>query len=133
LVLNRWRSHVEAGRAYFTGYVDAGAAVAASSILVCPNQVAEPFGRSFLEGGVHQKPVVAMNIPAFNELIEHGHTGWLLPPDARAWASKIAALAADRGAVQEAGRAAEQKARASDAGSHARVLMTLYDEVLRCA
>ena len=132
LIMERWRSHVESGRAHFTGFIDASTAVAASSILVCPNQVAEPFGRSFLEGGIQRKPVVAMDMPAFNELIEHERTGWLLPPDAGAWAATIAALAADHTAVDRAGMAAEQKARACSPENHARTLMAFYDEMLRC-
>ena len=132
-ILDRWHEHVAAGRAHFPGYVRASTAIASSTILVCPNRVAEPFGRSFIEGGIQRRPVIAMDLPAFNEMIEHGRTGWLLPPDPALWAETIAALAADLSAVGRAGSAAEQCARTFAPDAHARVVMNLYDDVLRCA
>lgn len=132
-ILDRWKCHVMAGRAHFTGYVNASTAIGASSILVCPNQIAEPFGRSFIEGGIQERPLIAMDIPAFNELIDHGRTGWLLSSDPARWSATIASLADDPLAVGRAGSAARKCVLELGPGDHARRMMDMYDDVLRCA
>ncbi len=39
-------------------------------------------------------PVLGSELPGLRELIEHGREGWLLPPDAQAWADALLALQA---------------------------------------
>jgi len=57
---------------------DVAAAFAAMDIVVSPNIKAEGFGKSVVEGGAMQKPVVASNLPPTDELIVDGETGLLV-------------------------------------------------------
>jgi glycosyltransferase involved in cell wall biosynthesis len=55
----------------------------------------EPFGRVILEGMLMGKPVVATDAGGVPELIEHGRTGFLVPPgDAAAMAACLTAIVA---------------------------------------
>jgi glycosyltransferase involved in cell wall biosynthesis len=63
----------------------------------------EPFGRVILEGMLMGKPVVATDAGGVPELIEHGRTGFLVPPgDVEALAgclARILDVPQDAGAV----------------------------------
>ncbi len=131
-IMSRWASHVAAGRAAFTGYVDASIAIACSSIVVCPNLIPEPFGRSVIEANVQWKPVIAAELPAFDELIADGESGWLLPASPERWASLIGELRRDRERVRRAGVAAKERSVRYSASNHTQLIMTLYDSVTGC-
>ena len=132
-IMERWKGHVAAGRAAFTGYVDPALAIASCSVVVCPNLIAEPFGRSVIEANVQSKPVIASNIPAFDEVISDGESGWLVPPLVESWVSIISALQANAALVRRAGREANLRSAQFTAEHHSRVLMELYDDVTGCA
>jgi len=70
----------------FTGFRDDIVDVMnALDVVVHASVRAEPFGRVILEGMLLGKPVVATAAGGVPELIEHGRTGFLVPPgDARA-------------------------------------------------
>ena len=53
--------------------------IQASDIMVIPSS-AEGFGLVVLETWFHAKPVVAFDVPAINEIIEHGKDGLLIEP-----------------------------------------------------
>ena len=64
----------------FLGYsTDVGALMANSDVVVVPS-VSEGFGVVFLEAFAAKTPVVAWDVPAGNELMEHGQTGYLVAP-----------------------------------------------------
>lgn len=64
----------------FLGYRnDVGAIMANSDVVVVPS-VSEGFGVVFLEAFSAKTPVVAWDVPAGNELMEHCMTGYLVPP-----------------------------------------------------
>lgn len=67
-------------RAFFlTGWSsDVPAAVSAMDVVVCPNIKAEGFGKTVVEAGAMEKPVIASNIPPMNELIVNKETGLLV-------------------------------------------------------
>ncbi|HEY9117567.1 MAG TPA: glycosyltransferase family 4 protein [Roseivirga sp.] len=64
----------------FLGYTqDVGAFMANSDVVVIPSK-SEGFGVVFLEAFSAKSPVVAWNVPAGNELIDHNKSGYLVPP-----------------------------------------------------
>ena len=130
VIVNMWRAEVARGRAYFTGYVDSAAAIACSSIVACPNMISEPFGRTVIEAYAMGKPVIASDVPALNEIVKHGVTGWLVPRDAEAWARTIETLYLDPELVAWAGGEASLAGRTYSAGHHAAQIMDVYRKVL---
>ena len=68
----------------------------AHSDIVCLPSIAEPFGLVFLEAFKAQTPVVAFNVPAGNEIIDHGENGMLVKAfDTRQLADTLRALLQD--------------------------------------
>ncbi len=64
----------------FLGYTkEVGAYMANSDVVVIPS-ISEGFGVVFLEAFAAKTPVVAWNVPAANELIEDGVSGFLVTP-----------------------------------------------------
>ncbi len=67
---------------FFTGWItDVPSAVSVMDIVVCPNIKAEGFGKTIIEAGAMEKPVVASNIPPTDELIVNKETGLLVNPN----------------------------------------------------
>lgn len=62
-----------------------------ASIFVAPSVWNEPFGMVVLEAWRNARPVLATNIGSFPELIRHGETGWLAPPNPSAFAHSLQA------------------------------------------
>jgi glycosyltransferase involved in cell wall biosynthesis len=52
----------------------------ACDLVAHTSTVAEPFGRVVIEAMLCGRPVVATEAGGVVELVEHGHTGWLVPP-----------------------------------------------------
>lgn len=66
-----------------------------SDVVVVPS-IGEGFGLVFLEAYAAERPVVAFDVAASNEIIRHAETGFLVPPfDASKMASAIADLLDD--------------------------------------
>jgi glycosyltransferase involved in cell wall biosynthesis len=64
----------------FTGYrSDVPQLMAACDIYSMPS-FEEPFGMVFLEAMAMKKPVIALNNGGSREIVDHGHTGLLSPP-----------------------------------------------------
>lgn len=131
IILDRWQRLVKQGRAAFTGYVQAEVSISASDIVVCPNQVWEPFGRTVIEANAQSKPVIASAVPAFTELIDHNRTGWLLPVAVGEWVKTITQLYHDRELLKEAGHAALLSSQRYIADIHLREIMNAYEDVIR--
>ncbi len=121
-----WLAEMADGRACFTGHVAAAEAIAGCDVVACPNLVPEPFGRTVAEAQAAGKPVLASRLPAFDELIEDGVSGRLLPLEAEA----IRALARDRAQAARLGTGGRAVAGRYDATAYAERMMSLYDEVL---
>lgn len=61
-----------------------------AAVLVCPSECPESFGRVIIEAFATGTPVIASNIGALPELVEHGRTGLLFRPgDAEDLAAKV--------------------------------------------
>lgn len=84
-----------------TGYrPDAAAFMAASDVVLVPS-ISEGLGVVFLEAFSAGTPVVAFDVPASNEILDHDETGLLVRPyDIDAYARAVSALLSD-GALRE--------------------------------
>ena len=131
VIRNRWRTLITGHRVLFPGILPPELAIASSDIVVCPNTVAEPFGRSVIEANMQSKPVIASDLPAFNELIEHEVTGWLLPVESHIWAETILKLYFDRTLLLNIGKEAGHRGERFLSARHAGEIMKIYEEVLR--
>jgi glycosyltransferase involved in cell wall biosynthesis len=99
-----------AGRVRFLGWrQDAGALLGGCDVFVCSSRH-EPLGNVVLEAWSAARPVVAVAAQGPSELIEHGRTGLLVPPESpEALAGAVAGLLADparAASLAAAGRAA---------------------------
>ncbi|MEM3737579.1 MAG: glycosyltransferase family 4 protein [Candidatus Bathyarchaeia archaeon] len=85
-------------KAFFTGFIDdqeLRALYSLSDVAVFPS-LYEPFGIVALEAMAARRPVVASNIGGFSEIIKHGETGILVPPnDPASLASALTQLLED--------------------------------------
>ena len=92
---------------------DIPAIMAALDVLVhCPT-APEPFGRAVAEAMAAGRPVVAAREGGVPELVEHEHTGLLVPTgDVAAFAAAVSRLLEDQGLRQRLGSAARQRAEA---------------------
>tara|TARA_Y100000385_G_scaffold291856_1_gene373219 strand:+ start:6164 stop:8425 length:2262 start_codon:yes stop_codon:yes gene_type:complete len=64
-------------RVEFTGFIsNVNEQIAKSLFLASPSK-GEGFGLIILEAFAHKKPVISFDVPAFNEIIEHGKNGFL--------------------------------------------------------
>lgn len=95
-------------RVRFLGWqTDMGPVLNRWDIFAMPS-LEEGFGIAALEAMAAALPVVASNVGGVPELVEHGRTGWLVPPaDAAALADRLRALLLDtkqRHAMGAAGR-----------------------------
>lgn len=97
-----------ADRVEFTGHVDDVAAqLDRLHVLVHCSTIPEPFGQVVIEGMAAGLPVIAADAGGPAEIIDHGRTGVLVPPnDVEALAVALERLAGDRKTRQSAGNAA---------------------------
>lgn len=69
------------GRITFHGYIsDVDAILARADVVLVPSRV-EPFGNAAVEAQLACRPVVASRVQGLEEIIDHGETGVLVPPD----------------------------------------------------
>jgi glycosyltransferase involved in cell wall biosynthesis len=129
-IKNRWEDLTKRRKAVFTGYIDPQIAIAASTVVVCPNQAAESFGRTVIEAYAQAKPVIAMDLPALNELVIDDVTGWLLPPDVADWVTLIDSLCRNPEKIRLAAGEALKRSSLYSAALHARRVENLYGSIL---
>jgi glycosyltransferase involved in cell wall biosynthesis len=81
-----------------------------AQFLVAPSECYETFGRAVIEAFACGTPVIAADIGAFSELVDHGRTGLKFTPgDAADLRDKVAALQASGPRLQEMRRAARRE------------------------
>ena len=69
---------------------DMPAALLAADLVVAPSTRAESFGRSVVEAGAMERPVLASALGAHLETVLDGETGWLAPAgDVAAWSAAL--------------------------------------------
>lgn len=77
-------------------------------------------------------PVLGSDLPGLRELVEHGREGWLLRPEARAWAEALLMLEAQPALRASMGAAARYRYEASCEPRHmADALLAVYGQILR--
>ncbi|MBN2492732.1 MAG: glycosyltransferase [Planctomycetes bacterium] len=122
-----------AGKVQLAGHVaDIPALLGALDVFVLPSRW-EGFGIVLLEAMAHGCPVVATRVGGIPEVITHGVTGLLVPPeDPRALADAVLALLRDAGrqaSLRRAARAAFE--RRFTAARMAAETAALYEEAIR--
>ena len=126
---------------FFTGAVPhelVPAYLAAMTVAVAPYDHAERFYFSplklyeYMAAGL---PVVAADVGAVGECVQHGATGWLYPPgDVTALAHSITALVARPALAASLGRAAREHVRRHHTWQgNARAVVACADEILQVA
>ncbi len=96
-----------------------GAYYAAARLFVQPSR-REGLGIALLEAGVLRKPVVASSVGGIPEIVAHGKTGLLVPPeDDRALADALAMLLADPALAATLGEALHRLVRGKFTWTHA--------------
>lgn len=108
--------------------------LAACDLVVLPSR-AEALPTALMEAAAAGRPVVATRVGGTAEVVEHGRTGWLVPPDdVTALVDAIATLLIDRQRARAFGRAARQRASERFAlDLHVERTLALWSEVLRRA
>jgi glycosyltransferase involved in cell wall biosynthesis len=82
---------------------------ARATVFVLPS-LYEPYGIAFAEAMAHRLPCVGTNICAMPEIIEHGETGFVVPPgDANQLARSLIALLTDPEGARQMGQTGFEK------------------------
>lgn len=101
-----------------------------SDVVVMPSKWAEPFGLILIEAGLAMKPVVATRVGGIPEVVIHGETGLLIPPDdVDLLASQISSLVRDPASRQRMGRSARQRVLTQFTTRPVRQLEQLYERL----
>jgi glycosyltransferase involved in cell wall biosynthesis len=120
-------------RVVFTGFrSDIPEVMALMDVVVHASVQPEPFGRVIAEAMALGKPVVASDAGGPREIIEHGRTGFLVPPgDDEKLADTIVGLLKDRALAQRVGEEAYREAiRRFSAELQAELIQDVYTDVL---
>ena len=119
-------------QAIFTGFRgDILNVMAAMDVLVCAADQ-EALGRVVLEAMALGKPVIATRAGGPMEIVEHGVTGFLVPPrDAAALAGAISTCLSDLDAARRMGHTGRERAQTLyTIRNNVRQVHRLYDEIL---
>lgn len=102
----------------------------AATVFCAPAIGMESFGIVLLEAMAAGVPVVATDIPGYNEVVEHGVQGFLVPPeDPEALAEALLRVLEDPDLRARMGEAGRRRARAYDWSEIARRVEAFYEEV----
>lgn len=81
-------------------------------VQVVPSRWAEPFGLVAAEAMMRGRAVIASAMGGLQEIVEHGRTGFLIPPDdPEALAERLSLLLLNSGLAETMGKAAQDVAR----------------------
>jgi glycogen(starch) synthase len=98
----------------FTGWISPDAMPAlinSASVVLMPSRWQEPFGLVALESALMARPVIAARVGGIPEIVEHKHTGLLVPPgNSSALAEAIARLLQSPETARRMGWAARKRA-----------------------
>jgi glycosyltransferase involved in cell wall biosynthesis len=120
-------------RVLFLGFrTDVPAIIGTLDVVVHTSIDPEPFGRVIVEAMAMAKPVVASAAGGPTEIIEHGRTGFLVPPgEPPIFAERMLELLQDGGLATRIGAAGQLEVkRRFSADRHARLVEDVYLEVL---
>ena len=110
-----------------TGLIDS------ATLVLMPSRW-EPFGLVALQAGQRSRVCLASRVDGLPEVVEHGRTGLLLPPDQPAqWADAIRSLLGDRPRTTALGQEARQfVSRQFNLTAHVDAYETLYEQLIAC-
>lgn len=81
-----------------------------ADVVAVPSRLPESLGRVAIEAMAHGRPPLVARIGGLPEIVEHGVTGWIVPPnDGNALATAIGAIVADPAAWRGYGPAARAR------------------------
>ncbi len=100
-------------RVHFAGKIeDIRIPLALMDLFIFPSRWSEAFGLTLVEAMSAGKPVIATQVGAVPEIVQHGVNGWLVPPDDPAFlAESVERLLSDQAAARELGQQAQMRAR----------------------
>ncbi|NOT35670.1 MAG: glycosyltransferase, partial [Candidatus Eisenbacteria bacterium] len=109
--------------------------VAAARALVLPSRSEETFGLAAAEALLAGRPVIAANLGALPELVEHEVTGLLVAAgDAEGFGAAAQHVLADELSAARWGRAGQERLRTSlDPARHVAAVTALFERVLLSA
>ena len=104
-------------------------------VQVVPSLWAEPFGLVAIEAMMRGTAVIASSMGGLGEIVEHGKTGFLVPPnDPHALAENLAELLSDRTKAESMGRSGRDVAEARfSLTRQCEQFTTIYQEMLERA
>jgi glycosyltransferase involved in cell wall biosynthesis len=106
--LERLAGALAPGRIRFAGWQDDPSAVMAAADVACLPSRWESFPYAALEAGAYARAVVASAVDGLPEIVDHGRTGYIVPPDDPvALARALDSLASQRDLVHKFGNAAQ--------------------------
>jgi len=113
------------------GYLaDPSSLFCALDLFIMPSR-SEGWGLAALEAMAFGLPVIASNTGGLAEIVEHGKTGWLIPPgDAQTLAAAIADAFSERERLREIGLCARRRAEQFSIEETARRTEEFYSRVL---
>ena len=117
----------------FTGFVrDVPATIGLLDVVIHASLEPEPFGRVIVESMALRRPVIATDAGGPREIIEHGRTGFLLPPgNHELLAEQILTLLNDSKLAATVGEAGYHAVAARfSAKAHAKLVQAAYTGVL---
>ncbi|RME57491.1 glycosyltransferase family 1 protein [Candidatus Parcubacteria bacterium] len=126
------RRHNLSDSVIFTGVrQDIPHLLAAVDVLVFPSTTPH-FARPIIEAGAMAKPVVASNLGGPQELVRHGETGFLVPPnDPDALAKAVVTILTNPTLAQQMGEAGYEQAKSRfDAKVNVAQTLAVYEELL---
>jgi glycosyltransferase involved in cell wall biosynthesis len=120
------------GRVDFLGFVeDRQSLFQRMDVLMVP-AVNEGFGRTLVEAMLAGVAVVATDSGGHREIIKHGRTGWLIPPDdVVAFAEAVCQLARDPDARRRLVNAAKEEAAGYNPCAVSRQVAEIYRQLAR--
>lgn len=101
-------------------------------VLVCASHV-EPFGRCLIEAMACEKPVVATRVGGIPEVVNHGVTGFLVPPESpKELADALERLLNDTDLAVRMGKAGRQRVQQRfTVEAHTDAILQVYEDVLQ--
>ena len=134
---NKYEKRVKRGRledVVFTGYAtyrDLPRYYKTADVVCCPATGQESFGIVLIEAMAVGKPIVASDIPGYNNVVTHGTEGLLIPPrNAAKLAEALTSLLTDESLRQQMGTRGRAEAQKYDWEHLARNMMNYYLGVL---
>lgn len=128
-----WSEHAKSDhscRIILPGFVNSVEAISGSDLVVCPNIIPEPFGRTVIEAYSCKRPVLTSDIPAFTENVKHDVTGWRLPIIPSEWANFLSWISVNPEVLKKTGLNGYRTLSNYDPDNYALQILDIYNRIL---